>query len=291
MTPIFIAIDYDIVIWILCLLLLFGVIISHYFFSKKEKYCLSLNNNNSKNLAYWRYSLYLFSFSFFFYFFTLLSYSSDFRILFYLLSFLFIVILLDISLPSWFCKKNMILTNCNCDYYNYKDFSVVVIFSMVGVFCLFIFSINKLNFLSFLFLFFYNFALISIYLFFPKKVEASFSFPSDLVLKSIDDLQNFLITNINKRKIIFLVKSGCDFCQLQLNELNLLTPEERKFVKIINFSTPVMIDSFVLEFLNITMDRNIINFPTGIIIENGINSDVKEGVISSIELNYMLDNF
>ena len=277
---------YDVIFFFLYAMVTLSLFIILYFRTKKEKYCQSLGNSPN-NLIYWRYSLYSFSISLGLYWFSFFNYLLDIRFLFFFLSLIFIAILLSISLPSWLCKKNNIVTECNCDYYKFRDFVPVIACTVIGASIFFFLSVT-INYISIYFMIIYALILCILFFFTPKKDEEKLHYPPELFINSIGDLQTFLITDIDKRKIIFILKSGCEFCQIQVNELTQLGIKERKYLRILDFSESIMLDPFVFDFLNISPDKSKLNFPTGIVIESGINSDIKEGVMLSSELAFLL---
>ena len=257
--------------------------------SKSKQFCDSLSSAKShlsakRQLVTWRYVFYfLLGTPILIVFF---SCTVPF-IIRYILHFILLVlfgIILHISVPSWICKLRYKSYKCNCDFYEYSDFYPGIAFAVGFSGVLFLLPEN-LEF-ALILLLSYFLILILLYFFSPRKKLDEMAFSKEYALTSVSDLQNFLIENINKKKIITFVHGGCEFCKLQIGEINRLNQLAKKFIRVLDLTKGKMIDSFIFQFLNI--DTQNLSYPSSLIIENGISTDTKEGVLSLVELEQFL---
>ena len=261
--------------------LIFVIILALYYFirSKKKKFCDNLVSTK-RQLFIWRvafYGLLLIPVSIIFF-----SCVYPFFIK-YLLHLIFLFLIwktFKFSFPSWICKSLYKDYKCNCDRYEYYDFYPGLALSFV--FSTVLFFLSEIFLLAFALFSFYIIILVALYFLIPKKKMDDLVFSSESMLTSLEDLQIFLTTHMNKKKLITFVHPGCEFCTLQLSEINQLTYPNTKFVRILDPSKVDFSNNFFFEFLNI--DINTLSYPTTLIIQNGISADIKEGVLSLLEL-------
>ena len=217
--------------------------------------------------------------------FFLLSNPSVLRFVFYIAFPYFTIVTLNISLPAWFCKFNKQSYLCNCDYYTYRDFEIVLLLGTVTGILMIIFPQYQLiPIIS-------TFLLVLIYFFIPTKEVDILNYPRELQIENEEQLQLFLMSQSDKRKVILLIHSGCDFCELQINELNELSDDLYENVRILDFTNGSMLNDFFLDYLNIERNYESMQFPATLIIDNGMSFDRRMGILSATEMTMILEDF
>ncbi|RMG30902.1 MAG: hypothetical protein D6732_15485, partial [Methanobacteriota archaeon] len=130
---------------------------------------------------------------------------------------------------------------------------------------------------------------VLLYLIRPEKRIEPLKYPPELALHSLEELQEFLMTDPYQRKLITVLKAECDFCKLQAEEVAGI-PDLNRLYRIIDLTEKDHLDPFILEFLNFE-DPSKIKVPTSVIIENGLSFDRKDGVLTRDELLAILSGF
>lgn len=255
----------------------------HFVSTSKEGSCNNVTFS-SHQLVIWRYALYNMVVSVWIAALLTFTYPTAFRILFHLTFLTAISYNLYGSLPAWFCKKFHNAFHCNCDYYEYKDFELVLVVGTLLALLIAIFPDLGLPMLlaGLLFLGF-------IYMFIPKKEVEKLKYSENLVISTIDDLQNFIAVDPGHKKIISLLHSGCDLCSIQIAEINSLDESILRYVRVIDFTDDPDFDPFMLDFLNLSRDYKQISFPSVLLIEDGINFEKIDGIFSVDDLEIMIN--
>jgi len=262
-------------------ILLTAIVIMHYINSKEEENCRNITVG-PKNLLVWRYAFYGSVLSAWLGVYFLLGNTSTVRFIFYIAFPYLTTITLNISLPAWFCKLNKQMYLCNCDYYTYKDFKLVLVYGTIIGILLILFPLLSVLILSMI-------LLGLIYLFIPKKEIEGLNYPNELKISDESQLQNFLMKGSENRKIIILIHSGCDFCELQVNELNTLPNDMYDNIRILDFTNGSVLDDFHLDYLNIERNYESMQFPATLIIDNGMSFDKRMGILSSTDMDMILN--
>ncbi len=266
------------------IIMILMVVVQHYVNSKDEKNCQTIVVG-PKNLQAWRYALYGAVLSGWLSVFFLLSNPSVLRFVFYIAFPYFTIVTLNISLPAWFCKFNKQSYLCNCDYYTYRDFEIVLLLGTVtGILMITFPQYQLIPIIS-------TFLLVLIYFFIPTKEVDILNYPRELQIENEEQLQLFLMSQSDKRKVILLIHSGCDFCELQINELNELSDDLYENVRILDFTNGSMLNDFFLDYLNIERNYESMQFPATLIIDNGMSFDRRMGILSATEMTMILEDF
>lgn len=239
---------------------------------------------NKQNLRWWRYGLYGAVLSAIFASYYSFVFPNLIKITFHMMFLIGTLVTLNISLPAWMCKKRGIMFHCNCDYYQYQDFLPMILVGLLGSIS-FLFLPEELTNIN---LFSWTLVMALLYNYAPTKPAKSIFVPDNLSLTSIDQLQAFLMVNPNSRKLITLVHGGCDFCELQINEIEKLAESEQENTKVLDLTNQRNIDQFLIEFLNLGSNFDDIPFPSTLIIDNGLSFDRKDGVLTANELAMFL---
>ncbi|MDH5401785.1 MAG: hypothetical protein OEY49_04765 [Candidatus Heimdallarchaeota archaeon] len=241
---------------------------------------------NERMMIKWRYNLYLMvSFSWLIAYFTTIN-SSPVKFLFHSLFTFLIIDNLRISIPSYVCKKNGLGGSCACDNYKYNDFYPLIGLGIIGSFSLLFFNFTEID--GFLVIIGLSLLSVSIYYFLPLKDVTTLKYPEELLISDIDNLQEFLITNPTSKKLVILLNSSCDFCEIQVKELNDLPNEFRNnAIRIIDLTNKETIDPIISFTLNINTGDKI-PVPATIIFDAGMVIEQKDGVLSKEELEFLI---
>jgi hypothetical protein len=239
---------------------------------------------NKRNLIFWRFGLYgAVINAFLISYFTFID-QNIIRILFYIIFIICTLSCLTISFPPWICKNNGLMQHCNCDYYEFNDFIFLLLLGSFGSIS-FIFVIEEY---ALILLFILVLIQVLTYFYSPMKPPKSIFVPEEISISNLDEIQQFLIDNPKGRKLITLIHSGCDFCELQIDEIMKLTETVKSNIKVLDLTLISEYDPFLLEFLSLNEAIEEIPFPSTLIIENGLSFDRREGVLTVNELQEMV---
>ncbi len=270
-------------VFILILTLLFILLLT-FRFSKKES-CEKVEKKK-KDLIIWRFALYSGIYSGLFLTYFTVVYATPFRFFFHIILLIAIFTTLNISLPSWICKKRKLIKNCVCDEYRYADFPPAIGLGLLGPITFLILPDGD-NLLANLVLFTFFATIAALYLMKPYKNIKALDYPDELKIYTITQLQEFLVSDSANKKLISIVQSSCDFCKLQLEEMSAILEQHPELVRIIDLTFPEKIEAFVFGFLNLEEPDNI-KTPTNLIVNQGMNFDRRDGIITHDEINYYL---
>ena len=266
----------------LILLGVVGVIIKKY---SSPKLCNDIEKSE-KDLKIWRKGLYLAVLSgWAISYFSVIS-PSPIKFLFHFSFVSATTTTLVISLPAWVCKKRRLSLLCACDIYRYNDFELMLLLGITGSLAFIMLPSNDAA--IWLWLFLLSAASI-LYFGKPKKKIEHLKYPEELALRTLEELQEFLMADPSQRKLITVLKAECDFCKLQAEEMATI-PDIGRLYRVIDLTHPEYLDPFILEFLNFE-DPSRIKVPTSVIIDNGMSFDRKDGVLTKDELLAILSGF
>ncbi len=195
------------------------------------------------------------------------------------------LVTLYVSIPSWICKKRNLSMVCACDIYEYNDFELMLMHGMFGSFAL-LFATNSVHALA-IFSYLLSVAII-LYITRPPKIIPPLKYPPELEIRTVEQLQDFLMHDPMRRKLITLLRSECDFCKLQVEEISYVSPMY-DVLRVIDISDETQIDHFLLQFLNFEEPEKI-KVPTSLIIENGMSFDRKDGIMTKDEILAILQS-
>ncbi len=239
-----------------------------------------------KSLFIWRQALYLAVLSGWLISFFTAVVPSPIKFLFHITFVISTMVTLSISLPAWICKKRGLTLLCACDIYKYNDFELMLLLGTVGsIAFLFLPSVE----IGYLLLAFLVVAALLLYLLRPEKKISPLKYPPELALHSLEELQEFLMTDPYQRKLITVLKAECDFCKLQTEEVSGI-PDLKRLYRVIDLTEKDHLDPFILEFLNFE-EPSKIKVPTSVIIDNGMSFDRIDGVLTRDKLLAILSGF
>ncbi|MCH8908788.1 MAG: hypothetical protein IH840_17015 [Candidatus Heimdallarchaeota archaeon] len=176
---------------------------------------------------------------------------------------------------------------CHCDFYKYNDFIPMLIVGSIGALNFAIFPLNQLQALTLLIIYIL-YALVIAFLL-PQKEIQPLKYPPQLLIQNIDQFQEFLMTNPQERKLITMVKATCDFCAIQVAELNQIPLDILSSrLRILDLSI-MKIDPILGMTLNISPDElDKVPVPSTRVYDAGMEVELKEGVLSSPEIQALL---
>lgn len=239
-------------------------------------------------LGYWRIALYTQSLSVWLAAIYTFVFPSTSRFLFHLTFYVTIIYMLNwVSLPTWVCKTKGYGGMCNCDFYGYNDFVPMLILSSIGglIFAFIEMTASQSVFMLALLTFF----AIIVFFFLPQKEIEPLKYPPELLLRSVDELQAFLLENPTEIKMITMLKDTCDFCVIQVNEIARV-PKELIHSRLRIFDLSIQaIDPILGLTLNLhDLDLSKMPVPSTRIYDQGMEIEIKDGVLSSPEIEQIL---
>ncbi|MCY3412946.1 MAG: hypothetical protein INQ03_15010 [Candidatus Heimdallarchaeota archaeon] len=195
---------------------------------------------------------------------------------------------LRISLPAYICKITKQIGKCNCDYYEYNDFPLLIFYA---TFVNILFAALTWSLMSGL-IYLMVILLISglFYQFLPTKDLSISAIPEELLISNISQYQEFIMVDYNVKKLFMVLSKSCKFCDVQLEEINLIPQEFRqKHLRIVDITDRNNVDEMLFTTLNLDPDPDSkIPVPLSFIIDSGMVIDQKDGYISSQEIQYSL---
>lgn len=253
----------------------------------REKNCRGITVNRHM-LTRWRRYLYLAIFATWVIAFTIFIEKSTIRFFFHPIFVLPTLYTLDKSLPTWICKRIGIANACNCDIYEYNDFYPMIALASIGNL---VFALTTLDLYGGVALLFSLVVLsLCIYSFIPAKHYDDIDINENLKISDIDAIQEFLMHNRMSKKIIILLDSKCQFCEIQLNEIKALREEIlTNNIRLIDLTNSEM-DPMVSFALNINSPETI-KIPTSIIFDSGMVVDHNEGLMDQMQIENILTPF
>lgn len=189
------------------------------------------------------------------------------------------------SLPAYLCKLNKQIGTCLCDAYEYNDFAPMLVLGSLGNLIFAIFNWSQISGLLFIALLGILAYLIAMYI--PKKVKKVHNIPEEILIRTADEYQQFIMVEPSSSKLVIVVGNSCKFCDEQVNSINLLP---KKFIhdniRVLDISDPKNIDQMILFTLNLD---DSLNFPIPISFEikNGMCID-QRGFLTTEEMQYFL---
>ncbi|MHA2253674.1 MAG: hypothetical protein ACXAD7_25165 [Candidatus Kariarchaeaceae archaeon] len=239
-----------------------------------------------KQLMYWRFCLYSSVFSAWIGAIFTFSIPSLIKIAFHIFVDISLGYMFYISLPLYTCKRLGHGGTCACDSYTYTDLIPMAVLGVVGTIVLVIFDFSGVESILML----VPYAILS-YIFFkylPRKEVLPLKYPKELRLLNIDQYQEFIMNNPSEKKLITIVKPTCDFCSMQVDELNQI-PEDLLLsrFRIFDLAYKEEIDPILSIYLNIA-DFSTLPVPSTRIYDGGMEVELKEGIITSIEIQAIL---
>ena len=254
----------------------------------KRKNCMGITVNHVM-LSRWRRYLYVAIFATWVIAFTIFIEKSTIRFFFHPVFVVPTLYTLDKSLPTWICKQIGIANACNCDIYEYNDFYPMLALGSIGNL---VFAFTTLDLIGGVALLFSLVVLsLCIYYFIPSKHYDDIDIDDKMKVRDIDEIQEFLMMDRMSKKIIVLLDSKCQFCEMQINELFAIDPKIlSKSVRLIDMTNVDELDPMVAFSLNINNPENIKN-PTSIIFDSGMVVDHNEGLLDQTQLQNILTSF
>jgi hypothetical protein len=193
---------------------------------------------------------------------------------------------LYISVPPYICKKIGHGGTCACDVYEHHDFYPMIGLGIIGTLLL---SLYELDATESLFIFI-PIMLLSVVIFFfiPKKEIQPLKYPKELRIDTIDEFQQFIMTNPNERKLITILKPTCDFCTMQVDELNQIPYDMLSGrLRILDLAFEDELDPLLIMTLNIT-DFSKLPVPSTRVYDSGMEIELKEGILTYPEIQDLL---
>lgn len=242
-------------------------------------------------LGYWRISLYTQSLSVWLAAIYTFIFPSASRFLFHLTFYVTIIYMLNwVSLPTWVCKTKGYGGMCNCDFYGYHDLTPMLILSAIGglIFAFIDLSASQ----SILMLALLTFFAIIVFFFLPEREVEPLKYPPELLIHSVDELQAFLLESPAEIKLITLLRDTCDFCVIQVDEIARVPKELiHSRLRIFDLSVHTM-DPILALTLNLhDVDLSKMPVPSTRIYDQGMEIEIKDGVLSSPEIEQILTPF
>ncbi len=274
MDLIFIAIDS---------IVLLGIAFYFYQKSNNPSNCRSLLVDR-KMLKNWRFNLYSSIYITWIISYTTFIKLSIIRILLHPIFLALVLYNLKISLPAWFCKIRGISSSCNCDRYVYSDFIPMLILGIV-INLILIFSSVSILMENILLLIGTLISIIIIFI--PQKPSPTLMLEKELLINNIDEFQKFTMQSVDSSHILLLLDSKCEFCEIQLNELNKIQEEYKYRIKIIDITNRENMDPIIQMTLNIDNLQNF-SVPYSYAFRGGMVVNQQEGVINYDQLNSLL---
>lgn len=256
-----------------------------YFKYGSPKICNEIEKTE-RDLYFWRIGLYSAVLAGWLMAFFTVAVPSPLKYLFHLVFLVSTMVTLWISLPAWICKKRNLSLICACDIYKYNDFELMLLLGVIGSFA---FLVLPSTAAAYWLLAFLVTVAGLLYVIKPEKKIEPLKYPRELALHSLEELQEFLMTDPYQRKLITVLKAECDFCKLQAEEV-VGIPDLSRLYRVIDLTDKDQLDPFILEFLNFE-DPSKIKVPTSVIIDNGMSFDRKDGVLTRDELMAILSGF
>ena len=121
----------------------------------------------------------------------------------------------------------------------------------------------------------------------PEKEITPHDYPPELMLNNVDEFQAFIMTNPAQRKLITLLKATCDFCKLQVDEFNRI-PKNLLMERLRIFDLTVIKMDPILGFALNIEDTEKVPVPSTRIFDSGMETEMKEGVLMSSEIETLL---
>ncbi len=254
----------------------------------REKNCQDITVNKAM-LIRWRYFLYIAIFATWGIAFAIFIEKSTIRFFLHPLFLLPTLYTLEKSLPTWICKQIGIANACNCDIYEYNDFYPMLALASIGNL---VFAFTTLDLIGGVLLLL-GLLILSVlaYLLIPAKHYDDIDIEDQMKVSDIDEIQNFLMIDRMSKKIIVLLDSKCQFCEIQLNEIRALDPEIlSKSVRLIDTTNIEVLDPMIAFSLNINKPETI-KIPTSVIFDSGMVVDHNEGLMDRMQLISLLTSF
>ncbi|MCE7737471.1 MAG: hypothetical protein GPJ54_21455 [Candidatus Heimdallarchaeota archaeon] len=245
---------------------------------------------DEKQLDYWRISLYTQNLSVWMAAIYTFIDPSIVRVLFHLtFSISTVYMMVFVSLPTWVCKQKGYGGMCNCDFYGYNDFMPMLLLGGLGAL---VFAFLDLTTSQALFsLAVMTFLAITIFFFLPEKEIEQLKYPPELLIRSIDEFQAFLMENPEETKLLTMLKDTCDFCVIQVDEIARV-PKELVHSRLRIFDLSLFgLDPLMALTLNIHGELDKIPVPSTRVYDHGMEIDQKDGVLSSPEIEQLLMSF
>ncbi|OLS28886.1 MAG: hypothetical protein HeimC2_03230 [Candidatus Heimdallarchaeota archaeon LC_2] len=242
-------------------------------------------------LGYWRISLYTQSLSVWLAAIYTFIFPSPSRFLFHLIFYITIIYMLNwVSLPTWVCKTKGYGGMCNCDFYGYNDLTPMLTLSAIGGLIFAFIDLTASQ--SILMLALLTFFAIIVFFFLPEREAVPLKYPPELLLHSVDELQAFLLENPAEIKLITLLRDTCDFCVIQVDEIARV-PKELVHSRLRIFDLSVQtLDPILALTLNLhNIDLSKMPVPSTRIYDQGMEIEIKDGVLSSPEMEQLLNPF
>lgn len=254
----------------------------------RENNCRDITVNRSM-LTRWRRYLYMAIFATWVIAFTIFIEKSTIRFFFHPIFVLPTLYTLDKSLPTWICKQIGIANACNCDIYEHNDFYPMIVLAGVGNL---VFAFTTLDLIGGVALLFSLVVLsLCIYYFIPSKYYDDINISDDMKIRDIDEIQEFLMMDRMSKKIIVLLDSKCQFCEIQINEILALDAKIlSKNIRLIDLTNVEVLDPMIAFSLNINNPENI-KIPTSIIFDSGMVVDHNEGLMDQMQIKNLLTSF
>ncbi|MFV2014172.1 MAG: hypothetical protein ACC656_01985 [Candidatus Heimdallarchaeota archaeon] len=212
------------------------------------------------------------------------------RVLFHLTFYLSTIYMMAfVSLPTWTCKKKGYGGMCNCDFYGYNDFVPMLALGILGglIFAFIVMTPSQ----SLLVLALMTFFAISIFFFLPEKEIVQLKYPPELLIRTVDDFQAFLMINPEQTKLLTMLKDTCDFCVIQVDEIARV-PKELVHSRLRIFDLSLFgLDPILAIALNIQGELDKIPVPSTRVYDRGMEVEQKDGVLSSPEIEQLLTQF
>ncbi|MHA2275294.1 MAG: hypothetical protein ACXAC2_05990 [Candidatus Kariarchaeaceae archaeon] len=251
--------------------------------------CRSIIVDEDK-LTYWRVALYTQNLSVWLAAIYTFVFPSFGRMLFHLTFFSStIYMLIWVSLPTWACKQKGYGGMCNCDFYGYNDLVPMLSLGALGGLLYAFIEMNASQAIFVLGLM--TFLAIVVFFLLPKRDPVQLKYPPELLIRSIDEFQAFLMDNPEETKLLTLLKDTCDFCVIQVNEIARVAKElVHTRLRIFDLSLHGL-DPILGITLNIQGDLDKIPVPSTRVYDHGMEVEIKDGVLSSPEIEMLLNQF
>jgi hypothetical protein len=194
-----------------------------------------------------------------------------------------------VSLPTWTCKQKGYGGMCNCDFYGYNDFVPMLMLGSIGGLIFAFIEMTPSQ--AVLMLAMMTFFAITIFFFLPEKEIEQLKYPPELLIRSVDDFQAFLMENPEETKLLTLLKDTCDFCVIQVDEIARV-PKELVHSRLRIFDLSLHgLDPVLGLTLNIQGELDKVPVPSTRVYDHGMEVEQKDGVLSSPEIEQLLTQF
>ncbi len=268
------------------IVLLLAVIIYHILRFSNMNNCAVIQFHGRK-LYWWRINLYTAVLSTWLISYFTFAVSMWFRLLLYPVFIYSTSYTLNASLPMYICKYMKQIGTCYCDFYEYNDLYPMIAVGSLGNLIFAFIEWNALSGLMVLSIFMIIAYLIAYRL--PKKALKVHSIPDNLLIRTTDEYQEYVMMNPESNKLLVVVGNSCKFCDVQMEEINSL-PDDflQQNVRVLDVSDKAKVDKIILFSLNLDTEFNF-KIPISFQIRNGMCVDQKEGFVNAEEIQFFVN--